>query len=84
MIKAIFVRSRNITAYQHEYIMNINKVKSALKRGTVRLNRGISHEQAVAGTHDATIQSYVAEGRAEYVCSYAKREHGVVIVSQDW
>ena len=80
----IFARSRFVSAFDHAYIMTINKVKSALRRGDVRINRGITTEQLSAGVQDSTIQSYIAEGQAHYLYHYTRRTTGVVLVSQDW
>ena len=80
----IFARSRNISAFQHYYILTINKVKKQLRTGQVKLNRGISVEEMSAGVQDTTIQGYVAESRAHYMYHYTRRTTGVVLVSQDW
>ena len=84
MIKAIFARSPFINRFDHEYQMIINKVKKSIRTGKVRINRGISFEQAVAGTADKQIQSYVAESRSAYITKYARDTHGVTVVTQDW
>lgn len=77
-----FATSNVRSIHTHVYQLLIGRVKRAVERGELRVARGISHE--TMSSRVDSLSSLVAENRAAYVAEYARTNHGVIIVSQDW